>query len=205
MAGETCAIVSDAGMPAISDPGEDLVALCAEHDVPVLVVPGPSAVISALAVSGLPTGRFTFEGFLSVNKKSRKDHLESVKNEVRTMVFYEAPHKLLNTLKDMQSVFGDRNIVIVKELTKIHECSWRGTLSEAVEYNTQNPPKGEYVLILEGETPTASTAEEKPTLEQAAALAKSLIEQGKPASAAAKEAAKVTGYPKGEIYKMIME
>ena len=205
MAGETCAIVSDAGMPAISDPGEDLVALCAEHDVPVLVVPGPSAVISALAVSGLPTGRFTFEGFLSVNKKSRKDHLESVKNEVRTMVFYEAPHKLLNTLKDMQSVFGDRNIVIVKELTKIHECSWRGTLSEAVEYNTQNPPKGEYVLILEGETPTASTAEEKPTLEQAAALAKSLIEQGKPASTAAKEAAKVTGYPKGEIYKMIME
>ena len=121
------------------------------------------------------------------------------------MVFYEAPHKLLNTLKDMQSVFGDRNIVIVKELTKIHECSWRGTLSEAVEYNTQNPPKGEYVLILEGETPTASTAEEKPTLEQAAALAKSLIEQGKPASAAAKEAAKATGYPKGEIYKMIME
>ena len=205
LAGETCAIVSDAGMPAISDPGEDLVALCAENDVPVLVVPGPSAVISALAVSGLPTGRFTFEGFLSVNKKSRKDHLESVKNEVRTMVFYEAPHKLLNTLKDMQSVFGDRNIVIVKELTKIHECSWRGTLSEAVEYNTQNPPKGEYVLILEGETPTASTAEEKPTLEQAAVIAKSLIEQGKPASAAAKEAAKATGYPKGEIYRMIME
>lgn len=108
LAGETCAIVSDAGMPAISDPGEDLVALCAEHDVPVLVVPGPSAVISALAVSGLPTGRFTFEGFLSVNKKSRKDHLESVKNEVRTMVFYEAPHKLPYTLRDMAEVFGDR-------------------------------------------------------------------------------------------------
>ena len=204
-AGESCAIVTDAGMPCISDPGETLVKMCIAAEIPIEAVPGPSAVISALAVSGLSVSRFTFEGFLSVKRTSRMEHLHELLHERRTMVFYEAPHKLLNTLKDMQSVFGDRNIVIVKELTKIHECSWRGTLSEAVEYNTQNPPKGEYVLILEGETPTASTAEEKPTLEQAAVIAKSLIEQGKPASAAAKEAAKATGYPKGEIYRMIME
>ena len=133
------------------------------------------------------------------------EHLGELIHERRTMVFYEAPHKLLNTLKDMYSVFGNRNIVIVKELTKIHECSWRGTLSEAVEYNTINPPRGEYVLILEGEPPSAQTAEEKPTLEQAAQLARGLMEQGKPASAAAKEAAKATGYPKGEIYRMIAE
>ena len=179
--------------------------MCVAAEIPIEAVSGPSAVISALAVSGLSVSRFTFEGFLSVKRTSRMEHLHELLHERRTMVFYEAPHKLLNTLKDMQSVFGDRNIVVVKELTKIHECSWRGTLSEAVEYNTQNPPKGEYVLILEGETPTASTAEEKPTLEQAAVIAKSLMEQGKPASAAAKEAAKATGYPKGEIYKMIME
>ena len=142
---------------------------------------------------------------MRVKRTSRMEHLNELLHERRTMVFYEAPHKLLNTLKDMQSVFGDRNIVVVKELTKIHECSWRGTLSEAVEYYTQNPPKGEYVLILEGETPSSATAEEKPTLEQAAALAKKLTEQGKPASAAAKEAAKATGYPKSEIYKLLTE
>lgn len=169
LAGETCAIVSDAGMPAISDPGEDLVALCAEHDVPVLVVPGPSAVISALAVSGLPTGRFTFEGFLSVNKKSRKDHLESVKNEVRTMVFYEAPHKLPYTLRDMAEIFGDRRIALVREITKIHEECVRTTLYKAAEYYEQNAPKGEFVLVIEG----AKVEEQKEmTLEDAVEAAK---------------------------------
>ena len=201
MAGETCAIVSDAGMPAISDPGEDLVALCAEHDVPVLVVPGPSAVISALAVSGLPTGRFTFEGFLSVNKKSRKDHLESVKNEVRTMVFYEAPHKLPYTLRDMAEVFGDRRIALVREITKIHEECVRTTLYKAAEYYEQNAPKGEFVLVIEG----AKVEEQKEmTLEDAVEAAKKAMENGSSASDAAKEAAKLSGFKKGEIYKALM-
>ena len=192
---------TDAGMPAISDPGEDLVALCAEHDVPVLVVPGPSAVISALAVSGLPTGRFTFEGFLSVNKKSRKDHLESVKNEVRTMVFYEAPHKLPYTLRDMAEIFGDRRIALVREITKIHEECVRTTLYKAAEYYEQNAPKGEFVLVIEG----AKAEEQKEmTLEDAVEAAKKAIENGSSASDAAKEAAKLSGFKKGEIYKALM-
>ena len=142
-AGENCALVSDAGMPAISDPGELLVAQCAERGIPVLVVPGPSAVVSALAISGLPTGRFTFEGFLSVNKKSRRDHLDEVKDERRTMIFYEAPHKLYATLRDMLDAWGDRRIAIVRELTKIHEEVIRTTLSEAVRRSKDDPFKGE--------------------------------------------------------------
>ena len=200
-AGETCALVSDAGMPAISDPGEDLVALCAERGIRVLVVPGPSAVISALAVSGLPTGRFTFEGFLSVNKKSRREHLEQVKNEVRTMVFYEAPHKLPYTLKDMAETFGDRRIALVREITKIHEECIRTTLFEAVKYYEENSPKGEFVLVIDGAKP-----EEKKelTLEDAVALAEKAMENGSSASDAAKEAAKLSGFKKGEIYKLLM-
>ena len=200
-AGETCALVSDAGMPAISDPGEDLVALCAQRGIKVLVVPGPSAVISALAVSGLPTGRFTFEGFLSVNKKSRREHLEAVKNETRTMVFYEAPHKLPYTLKDMAEAFGDRRIALVREITKIHEECIRTTLFEAVKYYEENAPKGEFVLVIDGAKP-----EEKKelTLEDAVVLAKTAMENGSSASDAAKEAAKLSGFKKGEIYKQLM-
>ena len=200
-AGETCALVSDAGMPAISDPGEDLVALCAQRGIKVLVVPGPSAVISALAVSGLPTGRFTFEGFLSVNKKSRREHLEAVKNETRTMVFYEAPHKLPYTLKDMAEAFGDRRIALVREITKIHKECIRTTLFEAVKYYEENAPKGEFVLVIDGAKP-----EEKRelTLEDAVALAKTAMENGSSASDAAKEAAKLSGFKKGEIYKQLM-
>lgn len=201
-AGECCAIVTDAGMPCISDPGETLVRMCIEAGVEVEAVPGPSAVISALAVSGLSVSRFTFEGFLSVKRTSRMEHLRELLHERRTMVFYEAPHKLLSTLKDMNSVFGERKIVIVRELTKIHECSWRGTLSEAVAYNEENPPRGEYVLILEGES---AEAEQKDPLEEAIRIAKELMESGKPASMAAKEAAKLTGRTKGEIYKMLIE
>ncbi len=134
-AGETCALVSDAGMPAISDPGETLIAACAREDIPVYVVPGPTAAISALAVSGLPTGRFTFEGFLSVNKRSRRRHLEQVERETRTMVFYEAPHKLRRTLSDFEKLFGgDRKISVVRELTKVHEEVWRTTLGEAAAH-----------------------------------------------------------------------
>lgn len=201
--GESCAIVTDAGMPCISDPGETLVKLCIKADVKVEVVPGPSAVISALAVSGLSVSRFTFEGFLSVKRTSRMEHLMELRHERRTMVFYEAPHKLLSTLKDMNSVFGDRNIVVVKELTKIHETSWRGTLSEAVKYHTENPPKGEYVLVLEGEQ--VEKEEMRDPMEEAVSIAKELMEKGKPASMAAKEAAKLTGQTKGEVYKRLME
>ena len=201
--GESCAIVTDAGMPCISDPGETLVKLCIKADVKVEVVPGPSAVISALAVSGLSVSRFTFEGFLSVKRTSRMEHLMELRHERRTMVFYEAPHKLLSTLKDMNSVFGDRNIVVVKELTKIHETSWRGTLSEAVKYHTENPPKGEYVLVLEGEQ--IEKEEMRDPMEEAISIAKELMEKGKPASMAAKEAAKLTGQTKGEVYKRLME
>ena len=201
--GESCAIVTDAGMPCISDPGETLVKLCIKADVKVEVVPGPSAVVSALAVSGLSVSRWTFEGFLSVKRTSRMEHLMELRHERRTMVFYEAPHKLLSTLKDMNSVFGERNIVVVKELTKIHETSWRGTLSEAVKYHTENPPKGEYVLVLEGEQ--VEKEEMRDPMEEAISLAKELMEKGKPASMAAKEAAKLTGQTKGEVYKRLME
>jgi len=201
--GESCAIVTDAGMPCISDPGETLVKLCIKADVKVEVVPGPSAVISALAVSGLSVSRFTFEGFLSVKRTSRMEHLMELRHERRTMVFYEAPHKLLSTLKDMNSVFGDRNIVVIKELTKIHETSWRGTLSEAVRYHTENPPKGEYVLVLDGEQ--IEKEEMRDPMEEAISIAKELMEKGKPASMAAKEAAKLTGQTKGEVYKRLMD
>lgn len=201
--GESCAIVTDAGMPCISDPGETLVKLCIKADVKVEVVPGPSAVISALAVSGLSVSRFTFEGFLSVKRTSRMEHLMELRHERRTMVFYEAPHKLLSTLKDMNSVFGDRNIVVVKELTKIHETSWRGSLSEAVKYHTENPPKGEYVLVLDGEQ--VEKEEMRDPMEEAVSIAKELMEKGKPASMAAKEAAKLTGQTKGEVYKRLIE
>ena len=201
--GESCAIVTDAGMPCISDPGETLVKLCIKADVKVEVVPGPSAVVSALAVSGLSVSRWTFEGFLSVKRTSRMEHLMELRHERRTMVFYEAPHKLLSTLKDMNSVFGDRNIVVVKELTKIHETSWRGTLSEAVKYHTENPPKGEYVLVLDGEQ--IEKEEMRDPMEEAISIAKELMEKGKPASMAAKEAAKLTGQTKGEVYKRLIE
>lgn len=204
LAGETAALVTDAGMPAISDPGEDLVALCREHGVPVVAVPGPSAVITALAVSGLSCGRFTFEGFLSMNRKSRREHLEEIRCEKRTMVFYEAPHKLRSTLQDLLDVLGDRRISLVRELTKIHEEARLTTLSKAVEYYAEMSPKGEFVLIIEG-AKEPEEDEDAPSLEQAAALARSLMEQGQSASSAAKEAAGRTGHKKGEIYKILCE
>ena len=159
--GENAALVSDAGMPAISDPGELLVKQCAQRDIPVLAVPGPSAVVTALAVSGLPTGRFSFEGFLSTNRKGRSDHLQSLKNDPHTLVFYEAPHKLLTTLKDMTKAFGNRKIALCRELTKIHEEIRRTTLSEAAEYYEKNPPRGEFVLIIEGKSADEADNESK--------------------------------------------
>ena len=203
LAGEQGVLVSDAGMPAISDPGELLVAQCHEHGIPVTVVPGPSAVVTALAVSGLPTGRFTFEGFLSMNRKNRREHLDSLKTEVRTMVFYEAPHKLLSTLEDMAATFGDRRICLVRELTKIHEEIVRTTLPEAVQRYREAPPRGEFVLILEGAAPAE---EQSLTVEQAAVLARDLMqEDGLSASMAAKRIAAETGLKKGDIYRLLME
>lgn len=198
LAGETCALVSDAGSPAISDPGEDLVRQCAEAGVTVCAIPGPCAVITALSISGLPTGRFTFEGFLSTAKKSRREHLESLQAETRTMVFYEAPHKLLSTLEDMSAAFGPgRRISLCRELTKLHEEVIRTTLEEAVLRFREAPPKGEFVLVLEGATPAAAPAW---TLEDAAARAQSLMAQGLPRKEAARQAAQESGLPKKAIY-----
>lgn len=200
--GENCAIVTDAGMPCISDPGEDLVKLCEERGIKTVVIPGPSAVISALAVSGLSTGRFTFEGFLSVNKKSRSDHLKSLVNEHRTMIFYEAPHKLPQTLRDLYASFGDRKLTIVREITKIHEEVIRTTTKNAAENLSDGSVKGEIVLVLEG-APQVDDTEEF-TLEYAVETAKKLIENGARATDAAKEAAALTGFKKNEIYKELI-
>ena len=203
LAGESCALVSDAGMPAISDPGETLVASCAEQGIPVYVVPGPTAVISALAVSGLPTGRFTFEGFLSVNKRSRLEHLNAIEKEPRTMVFYEAPHKLRKTLSDLFKTLGERRVAVVRELTKIHEEVWRTTLSKAAAHYREREPKGEYVLVIEGAQ--APEPAEAYTLEDAAELARELVGKGSSSSEAAKEAARVTGLKKGDVYRELVE
>lgn len=202
LSGENCALVTDAGMPAVSDPGEDLVALCHEKGIPVSVVPGPSAFVAAIALSGLPVGRFTFEGFLSVSKVSRREHLEEVKKEKRTMVFYEAPHKLSATLTDMYAYFGDRKIAIVREITKIHEEVIRTTLKEAAEKYAEESLKGEIVLVIEG---YEEKEEDLPTLEDAIIKAKKYIEEGMSASFAAKQAAKDTGIKKGDIYKALQE
>ncbi len=196
--GESCAIVSDAGMPCISDPGEDLVRECGNLGIKTVVVPGPSALISALCVSGLATGRFTFEGFISVNKKSRKEHLESLLNEKRTMIFYEAPHKLPNTLKDLYTYFGERKLTIVREITKIHEEVIRTTTKSAFESIDENPLKGEIVLVLEGK---AEEAPEEMTLSDAVSLANSYIAEGLKVSDAAKKAALISGLKKNEIYR----
>lgn len=200
--GENCAIVTDAGMPCISDPGEDLIKLCEEKGIKTVVIPGPSAVISALVLSGLETGRFTFEGFLSVNKKSRNDHLQSLVNEHRTMIFYEAPHKLPSTLRDLYASFGDRKLSIVRELTKIHEEVIRTTTKFAAENYADGSIKGEIVLVLEGAK--NDDTNKNYTLEQAAEIARKLIEDGEKTSEAAKQAAAVTGFKKNEIYRELL-
>jgi len=202
LAGENCALVSDAGMPAISDPGETLVARCAEENIPVYAVPGPTAFVSALAISGLPTGRFTFEGFLSMNKKNRNAHLQSLEKETRTMVFYEAPHKLYRTLVDMYNVFGERKIVLVRELTKIHEEVIRTTFPEAIKQYRQKDPKGELVLIIEG-AKEEPPEENEISLEDAVEQAKILVGEGFSASEAAKQAAKNSPYKKSDIYRKL--
>ena len=203
LAGENAAIVTDAGMPCISDPGEKLVKLCAENNVRVEVVPGPSAVVSALAVSGLNTSRFRFEGFLSVNKRQRYDHLAKVKDAEETLIFYEAPHKLHKTLRDMLDYFGDRRISLCRELTKLHEEVIRTTLSQALEmYPDNKSAKGEFVLVIEGAEEDIAEAE---TIEQAYAQVKALVEKGVRGTDACREIAKATGFSKGELYSMLVE
>ncbi len=198
LSGETCALVSDAGSPAISDPGEDLVRLCHDAGVTVCAIPGPCAVITALSISGQATGRFCFEGFLSTAKKSRREHLESLINERRTMIFYEAPHKLLATLEDMATVFGgDRSISLCRELTKLHEEVIRTTLAQAVARYTENPPKGEFVLVIAGapapESPASSAAD-------AAARVEELVKAGLSRKDAVKQTAQELHLPKNAVY-----
>lgn len=203
LGGESCALVTDAGTPAISDPGEDLVVLCAERGVTVTSVPGCSAVVNALALSALPTGRFSFEGFLSTNKNERSERLNEIKNDTRTTIFYEAPHKLLKTLEDILSVFGDRKISLCRELTKLNEEIIRTTISEAIKYYTENAPRGEYVLVIEG-------ASKAVALENAFWRDMSIeehveyyISQEMKKMDAIKAVAKDRGVSKSEIYKVV--
>lgn len=197
LAGETCALVTDAGTPAISDPGEDLVRLCGENGVTVQAIPGCCAAVCALAVSGLPTGRFTFEGFLSANKKERREALTRLAAEQRTMVFHEAPHKLRPTLADMLELLGDRPVALCRELTKLHEEVRRTTLGEAAEWYGANPPRGEFVLVVEG---AAGTAEEASTLAGGLARVEALRAEGLSLRDAVRQAARETGLAKNELY-----
>lgn len=203
LSGETCALVSDAGTPAISDPGEDMVALCVANGVPVCAIPGPCAAITALCMSGLPTGRFTFEGFLTVNRKNRREHLASLSGEQRTMIFYEAPHKLRTTLEDLSSAFGgNRRISLCREMTKLHEEVLRMTLAEACAYYTQQDPRGEYVLIVEGAAPDEVPAV---TEEEALAQIQARIAAGSSLKDAAREVAAALGMQKNRLYTLALQ
>lgn len=201
LSGESCAIITDAGTPAISDPGVDLVELCRQNAVPVVSVPGCCAAVAALSISGMPCGRFTFEGFLSTTAKNRKEHLNEVKYEKRTMVFYEAPHKLLRTLRDMLDCWGDRPVALCRELTKLHEECLRTTLSGALEHFSQTPPRGEFVLIVGG------AEEAPPPKAQADLLAQvqALLEQGQPLMAAVKQVSRENSAPKNRLYQEALE
>ena len=203
LAGETCALVSDAGSPAISDPGEDLVKQCAEAGITVCAIPGPCAAITALSISGQSTGRFCFEGFLSTAKKSRREHLDSLVDEQRTMIFYEAPHKLPATLEDMAAVFGaNRPISLCRELTKLHEEVIRTTLGGAIELYMQQPPKGEFVLIVAGAEPKT---EESATPADAAKRVKELMDSGMSRKDAVKQTSQELNLPKNTVYDAALE
>lgn len=198
LAGETCALATDAGTPAISDPGEDLVRLCAESGVTVQAIPGCCALISALAVSGLPTGRFVFEGFLPVNKAERRERLQNLLGEERTLIFYEAPHRLRATLADLLAALGDRSAALCRELTKLHEDVMRTTLSQAAAWYQENDPRGEYVLVIAG----AERAEESAvTLDQGVALVLERREKGQRMKEAVRQVSADTGLARNELYE----
>ena len=203
LAGENCALVTDAGTPAISDPGEDLVRQCAQHGVTVISIPGPCALVTALAASGLPTARFTFEGFLPMNKKNRRAQLAALKSETRTMIFYEAPHKLNTTLEDLRATFGgERRVSLCRELTKLHEEIRRTTLEEAISWYAENQPKGEFVLVLEGGCPPD---EDKPTLEDGLERLYTLRAGGMSLKDAARLASTELGLSRNLLYDMALE
>ena len=202
LAGETCALVTDAGTPAISDPGEDLVRLCGENNIAVEAIPGCCAAICALAVSGLPTGRFTFEGFLSANKKERRTALLRLQGEERTMVFHEAPHKLRATLSDMAEILGDRPVALCRELTKLHEETLRTTLSAAVALYAEREPRGEYVLVVAGARPMEEPAV---TLEEGVSRVQRLREDGIKMKGAVRSVAGQTALNKNELYDAVLK
>ena len=206
LAGESCALITDAGMPAISDPGEDLVKLCAESGIVVSVVPGPSAVVSALALSALSTVRFAFEGFLPPQKSEKKKRLEKVKFDDKTLVFYEAPHKLKSTLSDMAEVFGEcRKISLCRELTKLNEEIQRFTLSEAIVHYEANEPRGEYVLVVEGYDGAIPVDGDDLTLLEPKDHVQKYEDDGMKRMDAIKRAAKDRGISKSEMYKLLLD
>lgn len=200
--GKNIALVSDAGTPAISDPGEDLVKMCAAEGIQVVPIPGAVAGINALISSALPTQRFTFEGFLTVNKRGRSEHLSSLEDETRTMLFYEAPHKLLSTLRDMREHFGNRKIALCRELTKIHEEILRTTLDDAIKMYGENPPRGEFVLVIEGKSAEDIEKEERESWENMSVSdhVEMYIKQGIDEKEALKKVAKDRGVSKRDIY-----
>lgn len=205
-AGESCALITDAGTPAISDPGEDMVALCAAKGIKVSSIPGPVASITALTLSALPTGRFCFEGFLSVNKAERRQRLHELSNETRTMLFHEAPHKLRATLKDLSSAFGsDRRIALCRELTKLNEEVLRLTLGEAIDYYTDREPRGEYVLVVEGASQSAQATSVPLKEGDIASHVQHYIDSGMSKMDAIKQTAKDRGVHKNEIYQAMLD
>ncbi len=204
--GENCALVTDAGTPAVSDPGEDLVALCAPEGVPVIPIPGCCAAVCALAASGLPTGRWCFEGFLSVNKKARREHLDALKNEKRSMIFYEAPHKLRATLDDLCAAFGgERRISLSRELTKLHEETLRMTLAEAVAYFAETAPRGEFVMIVEGAPDVVDEDAEDDRMARALNAVQKRIENGETLKDAVKMVSADLGVKKNALYQLALE
>ena len=201
--GTNIALITDAGTPGISDPGEELVKQCYEAGIELTSLPGPAACITALTISGMATRRFAFEAFLPPDKKEKQRILEELKQETRTMILYEAPHRLVRTLEELMEALGDRNITICRELTKLHEDIWKTTLGEAVEHYKTNEPRGEYVLVMAG-APETADPEQELTLEQAAHRALELTGQGFGPTAAAKAAAQGTPYSKSEVYKQLL-
>lgn len=206
LGGQSCALVTDAGTPAVSDPGEDLVALCAQHEVPVIPVPGCCAAVCALAASGLPTGRWCFEGFLSVNKKARREHLDALRGETRTMIFYEAPHKLRQTLDDLRAAFGgERRISLSREITKLHEQTLRLTLDQAVAYFAETAPRGEFVLIVEGTPACVDAQAEDDRMARALAAVQARIDAGETLKDAVKMVSADLGVKKNALYQAALK
>ena len=205
--GKNIALVSDAGTPGISDPGEDLVRLCIENDIPVTMIPGPVAAVTGMVISGLPTGRFVFEGFLPMNKRTRQERLKQLKDEIRTIVFYEAPHKLPYTLKDMFNAWGDRKIALARELTKRYEEVIRCTLKEAMDRYQLEAPKGEFVIIIEGQNEQVLQEQDRDkyahiTIEE---HVEKYINEGFQKKEAIKKAAEDRGLNKREVYNLVMK